>query len=279
MKIFFGGTRGTSCVSDKRFSDYGGDTTAVLVSGADGEQVIIDAGTGLRRIADWLNHEKVKGPLTLLMTHFHLDHIMGLPSFAPIYSSETELTLMAARHGRLGVRDIMGRLMKQPIWPVELKELRSRLHFRELDSRACSHGIPLGGMIVQACAVQHPGGCTAYRIEDKRRALVFATDIEWGLMSDKQRESFLRLCREPRPADGLVMDGQYEEAEYGAHQGWGHSTQEDVLRVAAQADIRRVFVTHHSPHCDDDELARRERLLKAHRTDAFFARDGLEVDL
>lgn len=279
MKIVFGGTRGTSCVADRRFMRYGGDTTSVLVKGDGGDRIIIDAGTGLLRIAHLLVREKTTSSLTILMTHFHLDHIMGLPSFSPIYLAETDLTLVAARHGRVDARGIMDRLMKQPIWPVELSELRSRLRFLELDVRDGERVWAVGNMTVRACLVNHPGGSTAFRIEEHGRAFVFATDIEWRLMSDAQCQAFLSLCHDPAPADCLVMDGQYEQGDYDAHKGWGHSTWEDVLCVAERAGVRRVFVTHHSPHCDDRELTRREACMKKRMRQARFARDGMEVVL
>lgn len=279
MRIFFGGTRGTNGTADRRFMHFGGDTTSVLVTGSKGDHVILDAGTGLRRVAEELRNNKTAGSLTLLMTHFHLDHIMGLPSFAPIYSAEAKLTVCAVRRGTAGVRDIMAHLMRQPIWPVELGELRSDLKFRELDGRSVGGPVRIGALCLRWCAVQHPGGCTAYRIEEQERAFVFATDIEWRLMTASQRRAFLKLCVEPRPAQVLAMDGQYTAHDYKAHQGWGHSTWEDVVEVAMSAGISRALVTHHSPHADDRELARREARLQRQMPAARFARDGMEVAL
>jgi len=277
MKIMLGGVRGTSPVVGRDFLRYGGDTTSLLVRGREGGTIVVDAGTGIGRVADVLRAPRTKTrSLLLLMTHYHLDHLMGLPSFSPLYSREWQVTFAAPVREGIRVGAAVERLLAKPFWPVQLDCLRAAIAFRNLAGRASSRPLDHQGLQIRWCPVHHPEGCTAFRIDESATggSFVFATDIEWGQSSRVERETFLRLCREPKPADILFFDGQFTGEEYPRFKGWGHSTWNDAAQVAAASGVGRVEIIHHAPTRTDGQLMAMRSALRRVSAGAGFARAG-----
>ena len=294
MKVIFGGVRGSGPVSGPQFSDYGGDTTSVLVCGDQGERVVIDAGTGVRNLLPHLGAPDL--PLVMLLTHYHLDHLMGLPAFSPLYQPERPLTIVGPvpPGGKPDTRDILKRFLDEPFWPIPLAKAGADL--KTLDV-SCRDGrwlddpnrdfLCVGALEVRACPLTHPGGCVAWRIDEPSTggSLVFATDVEWGRADDRQQGAFLDFCRNPGRLSLLVMDGHFTAAEYATHSGWGHSTLEEVAEIGVAARADRIAVTHHAPGNDDPALdARGERFRELVRENqsralAIMARQGQELML
>ena len=262
MEVVFGGVRGSQPMCGAAFAEFGGDTTSVLVAAQDGAQVVIDAGTGIVNLTRYLDPT---APLLLLLTHYHLDHVCGLPSFAPLYDDATRLTVAGpVLDGGYSAQRVVASLLDRPFWPVPLDELAASLDFVDVtpDDRPRIHG----GLSLTALAVTHPGGCVAWRLDEAATgtALVFATDMEWAQMSAQAQDAFATFCRRPAPVDLLVMDGHFTTDNYKTHTGWGHSTGEEVLRLGEAVGARHVLCTHHDPEKDDTTLAAdEERLIAA----------------
>lgn len=280
MKVILGGVRGTSCMAQQDFIRYGGETTSVLVEGGGGERIILDAGTGIRKLGQRIEKGPIPSSILLLVTHYHLDHLMGLPSFSLLYRKEAGFVVASPRRNGRAVGDVLPQVMAQPYWPVQMEELHSTVEFRTLDGDNAAEPYRFGKLEVRWCAVHHPGGCTAYRVDEPGGGgFVFATDVEWSLSSDAERKALLRLCREPSPARLLVMDGQFDRDGYPGFVGWGHSTWEDCVDVARESGVKILAVTHHSPSNDDDKLARIEKAVAAALPGSRLARDGMEISL
>lgn len=280
MKLIFGGVRGTNPVAQPDFMRYGGETTSFLLQGRAGEQILVDAGTGVRELGRQLQASVNPRRVLMLMTHYHLDHVVGLPSLGLIYSPEWTVEIAAPAHEDVVVEATMSRVMDKPFWPLQVVDLKSRLRFTALD-----HGpearLAYGGLVVRWCPLQHPGGCTAYRIEEPATgaSVVLATDVEWGQAAENLRQALLTLCRQPAPAGLLVMDAQYLPDEVARFKGWGHSTWREVAGVARQAGIPRVLLTHHDPRRTDDELDALRRQVQAEAPGLDLARERMEVEL
>jgi ribonuclease BN (tRNA processing enzyme) len=116
----------------------------------------------------------------------------------------------------------------------------------------------------------------AYRIDDAAggASLVFATDLEWQKRTDSDEAAFLALCREPRPADLLIIDAHFARADAQAFAGWGHSSWEDDLEIAQAAGVPRVLLGHHAPEADDRALCALEQQVKKRSPGATLARAG-----
>ena len=271
MRIRFAGVRGSWPRTAPRFAQYGGDTTCLQVTPRDGPTVFVDAGTGITAAAELL--PRPGGDLLLLLTHTHHDHLQGFPSLSPLYEPGWRLTVAAPEF--VPAEAAVRKLMEPPLWPLALDSLRSTVAFRQL-----SAVFAWGSLEIRHLAVPHPGACSAYRLDESGGgSLVFATDIEWGAWDDAGRAAFARFCREPRPVDLLVMDGQFTDEEIPARRGWGHSSLGDCVAAARAGGAGRLLTTHHSPDRDDAAMVAVEATLATLLAGAAAARQGQELEL
>jgi ribonuclease BN (tRNA processing enzyme) len=294
MRLIFGGVRGSGPVTGSQYTVYGGDTTSVLVLGESGERIIIDAGTGLNNLVPHLGEST--DPLVLLLTHYHIDHLMGLPNFSPLYQRDRSIKIagMVPARGRPDTWQALTTIVGEPYWPVPLAETGSLLVTHNVSLRDGKwqgdinrEFLTVGRLEVRVCPVAHPGGCLAWRIDEPASgaSLVFATDMEWGQASLDQRNAFLGFCQTPRPVSTLIMDGHFSGTEYPSHAGWGHSTIQEVAGVGVQAGAIQIGVTHHAPENDDELLDDRAAILNdlirelGSDAKAFFARQGQELKI
>lgn len=281
MRVMIGGVRGSFPVAQPAFMKYGGETTAFLIEGSGGDRVLVDAGTGVRVLGESLANAPNDRRLLLLMTHFHLDHLIGLPALCLIYDEGWSLQVAAPACDNSAIQRALSAIMEQPYWPLQLSDVRSRLTFRALPLSSES-SLEWGGLQIRWCPLRHPGGCTAYRIDEPAAgtSVVIATDVEWGLSSAGEREALIRLCRTPAPAGILFFDGQFTPEEIDRYRGWGHSTWQEALEVASTAEVPTVRLIHHDPRKTDavlDELA--AELPSGGNIAAALARGGECLDL
>jgi ribonuclease BN (tRNA processing enzyme) len=138
-----------------------------------------------------------------------------------------------------------------------------------------------GGLRISWCPLHHPGGCTAYRVDEPSTgaSAVVATDVEWGPAGPAERRAFLDLCARPAPPRLLLFDGQFSRAESARFAGWGHSAWEDAVDAARETGAERLLVIHHGPRRDDGALAAMECEARAALPETRFARGGMEVEL
>lgn len=280
MKLILGGVRGTNPVAQPGFMRYGGETTSFLVEGAAGERILIDAGTGVRELGRRLEQAHGRQSVLLLMTHYHLDHVTGLPSLGLIYSPDWSVEIAAPAHDDVVVADIMRRLLDRPFWPLQFEDLQSRLRFTALEGRASAEPLRYGRLEVRWCPLNHPGGCTAYRVDEPATgaSVVIATDVEWADASPGDRQLFADLVRRPAPARVLILDAQYSDEEYERHRGWGHTTWQQAVRVGRELGVERLWLTHHDPVKDDVALDALRAQVRAAAPFADLAREHLEID-
>lgn len=278
MQLFLGGVRGGCPVADTAYAGFGGDTTSLLIEGEGGERIVIDAGTGLRSVAPRLE-AGAERHLLLLFTHFHLDHLSGLPSFAPLYEADWRIEMVSRVFEDLTVEDITSSFVCPPLWPLSFDDMASNKRFRILDEDTMGQPSAYQGMSMTWCPLHHPGGSTAFRIEETAtgRSVVIATDVEWG-QSDEQEQAWLHtLCTVPRPTDLLVFDGKYSSEEYPAYRGWGHSTWQEGVALAREWGVDRVVITHHGAHLDDALAEKRDAEMRETWNRASLARQGRAI--
>lgn len=282
MKLFIGGVRGGRPVIDAEFARYGGDTTSYLIEGQAGERLIIDAGSGLIPVYERLC---ASSPSTrhvcLLFSHYHHDHMMGLPSFLPLYSEEWTIELAARIFDELTVEDVAHSYINPPFWPVSLEDMGAALRFRIFDDESMERASAYGGLEIRWCPLRHRGGSTAFRIDEPATgaSIVIATDVEWSESDEEEREWLRKLVTEPSPVDWLLFDGQLDDAEYEHYRGWGHSTWQQGVQLAAEWGVEHAIITHHAADLNDQHADKREQAIRGQSANARLAKQGELIEL
>lgn len=270
MRLRFWGVRGSTPAPGPTTLRYGGNTPCVELR-CGPHLVILDAGTGARPLGEALMRAAVPVEADILLGHTHLDHVGGLPFFAPMYARGARLRFWAGHLGGQGGLEAALRLSwSSPLMPDLGRAFRASLSFHDFEP-----GAPLAlreGLRVQTAALNHPGGATGYRVEWAGRAVAYVTDTE-----HQPGELDPAVMRLVRGVDLLIYDSSYADAELSRHVGWGHSTWEHAVRLANAAGVGRLALFHHEPSRDDDQLDAIEAAAQAMRPASLAAREGLEL--
>lgn len=277
MRVTLWGTRGSLPSAGPDTVRYGGNTSCVEVRGADGTCLILDAGTGIRRLGAAIEPNLPR--VDVLLTHLHMDHIQGLGFFEPLYRPDLEVHLWGPPSTTQGLRARLARYLSPPLFPVHLHDLPSLFAF---------HDVPLGrfrigGLEIAAALVCHPGPTVGYRITEGARSLAYIPDHEPALGAPRfpispEWTSGFDLAS---GVDLLIHDAQYTPAEYSTHVGWGHSSIPHALGFAGVAKARRLMTFHYDPSHSDDLLDRLfDRIDRsAHQFELVPGREGASLEL
>jgi phosphoribosyl 1,2-cyclic phosphodiesterase len=254
MDFEFQGVRGTFPTPGRDRTRYGGHTICSSLRLGPNDYIVVDAGTGLRDLGDRIMSGAGGGDIRvdLLLTHFHLDHILGFPFFAPLYSPRAVITVRTPGDPRK-TRQALAGLMAGRYFPVKLDGAASRKKFREFEP-----GTLAGGVRVAACPLRHPQESVAYRLEAGGASIVLATDTE-----HPEADVDDRLAALAEGATWLVYDAMYTPAEYeSGKKGWGHSTWLAGTGLAAAARVGSLVLSHFNPDHTDADV---DRILEAAR--------------
>ncbi len=273
MRIKFWGVRGSIASPGPDTAGVGGNTSSVEVQ-CGSSRILLDAGTGIRRLGDKMLTE---GPVdaTLLLSHLHWDHIQGLPFFVPAYLPSTKLQIVGSGHGLMSIQEALAHQMTAPVFPVRLDELGAQIRTREVKS---GETFDVGEARVRVAKLNHPGGVHAYRIEHEGRSLVYATDTEHYACIDPTLRALADGC------DVLIYDSQYTPEEYRGEKGrsrvgWGHSTYVAGAEIARAAGVGEYVLFHHDPQRTDTGVAEIERRARELFASSVAAREGMEINL
>lgn len=251
MRVRIRGGRGSIASPGPDTVRYGGNTSCVEVRLADGEVVVLDAGTGLRQLGAELVEEGA-ARINVLLTHLHVDHIEGLGMFAPIYRPDTEIHIWGPSSPIASLAERIATYFSPPLFPVHLAEAPARIEFHDASENEWS----LGEATVVSHAIIHPGPTVGYRIEEGGRTLTYLTDHEPALgtsLEDEAPEWISGFALAHR-ADVLIHDCQYTPEEYEHRIGFGHSSTEHVAIVAERTEARSLVLFHHDPMHSDAQL-------------------------
>ncbi len=260
MEIRFWGTRGSIPAPGRHTLEFGGNTTCLEIILASGRRVVIDAGTGLRLLGEHLSAQGGPVRLHLLLTHNHWDHLLGLPFFSPIYREDTEILVDGWPLAFQAMTRVFDDHLGDGFFPVAFDQLKARISFI---NRVARGPLILDGVRIESVSLNHPQGCLGFKFQEDNRVLVFITDNELGLEGGHPWEDFVQFVQ---GAELLIHDAQYLPEEMAWHRGWGHSSYEEVVRLAVAARVKQVLLTHHDPSRSDlnvHEIVAQARALAA----------------
>ncbi len=243
LALTFWGVRGSIPTPVAANLGHGGNTACLSIDRGDAI-LILDAGSGIRTLGRDLLARPALPEIHLLFTHFHWDHIQGLPFFEPLFHPEARIVLYSF-HPPEQLRAVLAGQMVAPYFPVDFQQVAGHLEFHQFEHSTRT----IAGLAVQSFDLNHPQRSQGYRISDGCHSIVIATDHEHGAP-----DADARLNAIAQKADLLVYDAQYTPQEYEQRHGWGHSTWRDAVTVAREAGIPRVVLFHHDPAHDDDAL-------------------------
>lgn len=268
--LTFWGVRGSLPTPRRENLGYGGNTSCLEIRSADREIAIFDAGTGIRNLGEALLRQSQGRSLKLhvFLTHYHWDHIQGLPLFAPLYQAETEIIFHAS--GRLGsIQQHLRGQMNAPYFPVKFEDIPARLRFVEMDTQS----VVVGDLRVSGFPMNHPQGACGFRIESPAGVVVYASDVEPG------HAELDRVVREAAAsADTLVYDTQFTPEEYLTHRGWGHSHWREAAAVARDAQVKELILFHHDPSHNDDMVTQMQNQTRALFENTTSAKEGMVIE-
>jgi len=248
MIIKIWGSRGSIPVSGKDYLKYGGDTTCIDIRTKSGDIIIIDAGTGIRRLGNQLVDEK-RFDLHFIFTHAHWDHLMGFPFFKPLYFKRSTIRMHPCPFHSKFVETILSRIMTPPNFPVKYSDITAQLVYTE----ACPTEFEIGSVKVIPIALSHPNGGSGYKFIEDNKTFVFLTDNELGHIhpGGVPFEDYLNFCSK---ADLLIHDAEFTPEEYHTHMDWGHSAYTDALDLAQQARVKKLGLFHINRERTDKEM-------------------------
>jgi phosphoribosyl 1,2-cyclic phosphodiesterase len=281
VKITFFGVRGSCPCSSDHHRRYGGNTSCVLVEVEGESPLILDLGTGLRALGDYLQPPlKAAGvPLqaTALLTHLHYDHVLGVPFFAPMRDPGAILDVYGPSQQGASLHDVLSGMVKPPFFPVHMADFRGELRFHDLEGSA---DFSVGSIRIKARSIPHIGHTLGYRLEADGRAMVYIPDHQAPVDRRTFDKEVLELCEN---ADLIIHDAQYTDEEFVTLSDWGHSTAAYAVLVAREAGARRLTLFHHDPaHTDreiDRMLSHARRLAAKQTLEVSAASEGSSVDL
>ena len=253
MRVTLWGTRGSLASPGPDTTRYGGNTSCVEVRAADGTVLVLDAGTGIRRLGDAIVDEIQR--VDLLLTHLHMDHIQGLGFFEPLFRPAVEVHVWGPSSTTLELRDRLSRYLSPPLFPVRLRDLPRRPTLHDVVQIG---SFRIGPFTVHAELVCHPGPTVGYRIEADGASLAYLPDHEpaLGLADFPGDLDYLPGLGLAEGVDLLIHDTMFTTEEYPRYVGWGHSSLAQALLFAEAAQVRQFVTFHHEPSHDDDQLDR-----------------------
>ncbi len=270
MLVKFWGVRGSTPTPQSENLRYGGNTSCVEVRVGD-QIFIFDCGTGFRVLGHSLEKEFGARPFSahVFVSHFHWDHIQGMPFFRPLYDAPNSHFVFHSSSRTRRLEQVMAEQMAAPYFPVDLAHMKAKRTFYDIEKGT----LPIGDINVKTAYLNHPQGCLGFRIETKDGVLVYATDNEPG---DAQFDKAVRKLAEG--ADLLIYDAQYLPEEYMARRrGWGHSHWREAIDIVMESGAKELVLYHHDPDHTDTVVDKVVADARSYYANVRAAAEGMEI--
>jgi phosphoribosyl 1,2-cyclic phosphodiesterase len=242
------GARGSIPVSGSQYLKYGGDTTCLEIRSKNDAIIVVDAGSGIRRLGSRLVAEQ-RHAFHVLFTHSHWDHILGFPFFKPIYDERARITLMGCPLAQGDIKKLLANSMTAPFFPYQFKNLKSVIEY----TPECAETFVIDSIEISSINLSHPNLGAGYKFVEDGKTFVFLTDNELGY-THRGGRTFEDYAKFSAGADFLIHDAEYTDAQYQVNRTWGHSTYLDALNLAITAGVKQFGLFHHNQDRSDEEL-------------------------
>ncbi|MBU1238198.1 MBL fold metallo-hydrolase [Myxococcota bacterium] len=276
MEIRVWGSRGSFICPEEGFSRYGGNTTCLQITDAQGRTLLLDAGSGLIRFGRHVLEQGVpESPVFhLLLSHTHIDHLQGFSFFTPIHFPNTRVKIYCAGHEVNRVEDTFKRMFHKSYSPIQkIENLQANIEFIELEE---SHSYNVNGFMVSPLFLEHPSPTFGFRVHSGEKSFGLITDHE---VRDPHLNA--RVVDFFQGCDLVFHDGQYTPEEYDSAVGWGHSSIDAAIQNGKDTGTPRLGIFHHSPDHDDEDLGELEARYTAANPDMdlFWVREDMSISL
>jgi len=250
MDIKSWGSRGSIPVSGQEYVKYGGDTTCIEVRTRNGEIIIIDAGTGLRRLGKQLILEK-QFNYNLIFTHAHWDHLIGFPFFRPLYLPQSSIKIHGCPFAMNYVHTMLSRVMAPPNFPVSFSDVRASIEMESI----CPEYFVIDSVTVSPIRMSHPNQGSGYKLTEDGKTFVFLTDNELDHVHPGGLDfaAYQAMCA---GADLLIHDAEFTPEEYMTFKTWGHSSYTSALELALRAEVGEFGLYHLNQDRTDEDMDR-----------------------
>jgi phosphoribosyl 1,2-cyclic phosphodiesterase len=271
LRVRFWGVRGSIACPGPETVRYGGNTSCIEIR-CGGRLLGFDGGTGLRALGNELLKQGKRVEVDLFYSHTHLDHIVGLPFFAPCYDAKSRIHIWAGHlTAPLGIEAVLNKMMAPPLFPIPIDIFAARIKFTDFAPGEVLKPHP--GIRLRTAVLNHPNGATGYRLEYDGKSVAYITDTEHH--PDELDRKILDLVD---GADVMIYDATYTDAEYPAHKNWGHSTWQEGVRLADAARVRTLVLFHHDPGHDDDAMDKIAAEARHARPGTIVAQEGMVLE-
>ncbi|MDD5456628.1 MAG: MBL fold metallo-hydrolase [Candidatus Margulisbacteria bacterium] len=278
MKIKCYGSRGSVPVCGKEYKKYGGETTCFCINEGLAEQLVIDAGTGIRRLGNDLLHVETK-IIHIFFTHVHWDHILGFPFFKPLYNSNYEIHIYSyPNNHKHNIQESINRTFMQPYFPINIDSIKAKVIYHDLSFT----GEKIGNLQITPIPISHPDGGCGYKISEMGKTFILLTDNELGYQHPEglTLKEYQNFCKD---ADLLVHDAEFRPEEYERHQKWGHSQFEDAVHLAQAANVKSLGLFHHNQDRNDEGIDRivneSRKILSSTNIECFALHSGQDIEI
>ena len=296
----FWGVRGSHPAPSRDHLGVGGNTSCVEVR-VDDHVLICDAGTGIIPLGNALMAQDRIRKLLIILTHYHWDHICGLPFFIPAFTPEWTISFFGPGQSAGDIEDHVASQMRAPYFPVGTETWLADINYLQAPQDGTLH---YGLIHLSYRNVHHPGTTYGYRIKVNGRTIMYVSDNECLYLEKSIRQKYSDLSREEqdlyeemqkeeyqselellKDTDILIHDAQYTPEDYDKKRGWGHSCYIDTVNTAIDAGVKALYLYHHDPNYNDAAMEKihhhaqqiikdRNASLKCH-----IAREGEIIDL
>lgn len=257
MYLKFWGTRGSVPVPGEDTLRYGGNTPCIEVLTSKNKMIILDAGTGIRALGKFIIQNDVDQPLDILLSHYHWDHIQGIPFFVPLYQKGRKVKFYGVPGSEKSIQNLLSNQMARDYFPIKIEEVAADIKFEHLKP---NETFRFNGAEIETFHVYHPSPTLTFKIKEEGKSIIYMTDNELDVQGENENNINKKIADKNKDlidfcsgCDYLIHDMMYDEF-VSEKLGWGHSSSKALAHFAMMADVKNLVFFHYNPEYTDEKI-------------------------